>query len=299
MVSKSETMARKPAILTMPSPAPRIVEIPAARPAPNPASALSPAHVEAYHGMGFVRIPGFFDVGRELAPVIDQITRAGQRICGRFDFDDASHVENLNPHQRGALYKLLRYLPSLMRVACGDKLIEASRALGLDMPMVLRSYNIRMDTPHRDEFLFHWHQDITYLLGSLNSVTYWIPLGTVNAGNGSVEVVPGSHRAGIAPFRFTSDKPLDAGTVLSPADIHLAEEPSEPGVMIEAEIGDLVLFSQFLLHRSTPNRSRLTRWTVQVRHADAFEPAFIDAGYPCGDATNIYHTDYLGKFKPA
>lgn len=282
----------------MPEPAALIAEPPAASAAPDAAGPLGPAHVDTYRRMGFVTIPGYFDVERELAPVIDEITRAGRRICGAFDFDDAGHIENLDAHRRGSLYKLLRYLPSLMRIACGDKLLQASRALGFGMPMVLHSYNIRMDTPHRDEFLFHWHQDITYLLGSPNSVTYWIPLGTVNAENGSVEVVPGSHRDGVVPFRFTSDKPLDRGTVLSPADIHLVDEPSEPGLMIEAALGDLVLFSQFLLHRSTPNRSRGTRWTVQVRHADAFEQPFIDAGYPCGDATNIYHTAYLGDFEP-
>jgi ectoine hydroxylase-related dioxygenase (phytanoyl-CoA dioxygenase family) len=135
-------------------------------------------------------------------------------------------------------------------------------------------------------------------LGSLNSVTYWIPLGETSKDNGSVELVPGSHASGLSPFRYTSTKPLDRGTVLSPADIHLVREPTEPGVLIEAQPGDLVVFSQFILHRSTPNRSRSTRWTVQVRHADAFEREFIDAGYPCGDATNVYHTRLYGDFEP-
>ncbi|NKB20130.1 MAG: hypothetical protein GKS01_06235 [Alphaproteobacteria bacterium] len=246
--------------------------------------------------MGYVHIPGFFDVGDELQPIIDDIARCGERICDEFDFYDASYIEALGQEQRSTLYNLLRYLPSLTRLTSSETLLDSSRRAGMEFPMVLRSYNIRMDTPNRDEFLFHWHQDITYLLGSANTLTYWIPLVEVDENNGSVEVVPGSHRQGIRPFRYTGEKALARDTVLSPSDARLIEEPETAGVTITAKPGDLVLFSQFLLHRSTPNRSRQTRWTVQIRHADAFDQNFIDAGYPCGDATNIFHTDLFGHF---
>ena len=88
----------------------------------------------------------------------------------------------------------------------------------------MHSYNLRMDLPEEDEFLFHWHQDSTYLLGSANALTYWIPLVPVSrASVGSIAVIPGSHRDGIRAYRTRFDA---AGgppprLSLSPKDVHL------------------------------------------------------------------------------
>jgi len=261
--------------------------------APAPADRAS---VDAFHEHGFVVLRNFFDYDRDLAPLTDQIAWLGRRLGGAdFAMNDAAAVERLSLEQRGTLYRSLRYLPALAQLAAQPKLLDLSRAFGIAFPLVLRSFNVRMDTPHRDEFLFHWHQDITYLLGSHDSLTYWIPLCRVDAEHGSIEVIDGSHRDGVHPVTYTGTKTLEPQTVLAPADARLVKEPDEPTVLVEAEPGDLVAFSQYLLHRSTPNRSAGTRWTVQIRHADADEQAFLDAGLPMGDATNIYfHDAYYG-----
>lgn len=199
-----------------------------------------------------------------------------------------------HPQHRGGFYNLLRYVPSLSMLGGCPEMTQVSRMLGLATPVVMKASNIRMDLPHEDQFMFHWHQDITYLLGSLNSLTYWIPLTPVNRLNSTIEVIPGSHHSGIAPFRYLGSEALQKNKVMSPKDIRLVEEPAGPGVFIEAEPGDVVVFSQLLLHRSTPNRSDLSRWTVQVRHTD-IDPGFIAAGCPLGDRANIFsYPDYYG-----
>jgi ectoine hydroxylase-related dioxygenase (phytanoyl-CoA dioxygenase family) len=185
----------------------------------------------------------------------------------------------------------------LTQLASSPRILEFVRALGLAEPALMHSYNVRMDLPSEDHFLFHWHQDITYLLGSTNSMTLWIPLGPANAEHGSVEVVPGSHRDGVQPFVFTGSGAVDATRRLSPNDVRLKQEPSA-GQLLAVERGDLVVFSQFLLHRSTPNSSSSPRWTAQLRFSDLMDPAFRAAEFPFGDATNIYHTSYLGNWSP-
>jgi hypothetical protein len=86
---------------------------------------------------------------------------------------------------------------------------------------------------------------------------------------------------------------------LSPKDVYLQVDPDPSGALdIEAEPGDVVVFSQLLIHASLPNRGDAVRWTVQVRHADLAEPGFIAAGYPMGENTNIIHNDYLPGWKP-
>lgn len=192
-----------------------------------------------------------------------------------------------HPERRGGFYNLLRYVASLSMLGGCPEMMQVSRMLGLATPVVMKASNIRMDLPHEDQFMFHWHQDITYLLGSLNSLTYWIPLTPVNRLNSTIEVIPGSHRSGIAPFRYLGPEAPQKNRVMSPQDIRLVEEPAGPGVFIEAEPGDVVVFSQLLLHRSTPNRSNMARWTVQVRHTD-IDPGFIAAGCPLGDRANIF-----------
>jgi ectoine hydroxylase-related dioxygenase (phytanoyl-CoA dioxygenase family) len=127
----------------------------------------------------------------------------------------------------------------------------------------------------------------------LNALTYWIPFNRVDRMLGSVEMITGSHRTGLAPVRYTGEGRPPANKGLNGRDLILVEEPKKPGAVIEAKRGDLVAFSQFLMHRSIANLGDKVRWTVQIRHADLAEPNFMAAGYPWGDVTNLYHARYL------
>ena len=150
-----------------------------------------------------------------------------------------------------------------------------------------------MDMPSEPDFLFHWHQDITYLLGSKNSVTYWVPLTPVDEFQGSIEIIEGSHKQGLLPFHYTGEGPPPARKPMSPSDIRLDSSPTDAPTLIEADPGDIIVFSQFLLHRSTANHSDQVRWVSQVRHSDFAEVDFRNAGFPFGDSENIFENRYL------
>lgn len=232
-----------------------------------------------------------------------EVERIGRLFDPNFSFKQAAHsISVMERERRGAFYSSLRYLSSVVRMACHPTLLALSRDLGVVEPAVMHSYNLRMDLPQEDEFLFHWHQDSTYLLGSANALTYWIPLVPVSRETvGSIAVIPGSQRDGIRAYctRFDANGGPPAWRSLSPKDVHLRVEPDPATALdIEALPGDIVVFSQLLLHASLPNRGAEARWTLQVRHADLSEPGFIAAGYPMGDRTNIIHHDYLPGWKP-
>jgi len=209
------------------------------------------------------------------------------------DETSAEKIAALSPIHRKAFYHGLRYLPSTTQLACSPLLLDISKQLKFVQPAVMHSYNLRMDMPYEPEFLFHWHQDITYLLGSKNSITYWVPLTPVNEHRGSIELIDGSHTQGLVPFHYTGEGSPPLHKSMSPRDIRLDVEPTEATKLIDAEPGDIVMFSQFLLHRSTPNHSNQIRWVSQVRHSDLAEADFQDAGFPFGDYTNIFQHDYL------
>ena len=265
---------------------------------PSTGSSISPTHLEALDRMGFVRLPHFFDVERQLAPIIYDITRAGEKFTKDFEFRTFKAIQALETQKLGALEKLLGFLPSLTRLAASDTMLHLSRSIGLQFPMVRRRNDLRMEIPDAAAGPSAWCQDITHHLGSKNAITFWIPLTEATVEAGSLEVIPGSHRSGIIPFHFTGKGTPDAGASLTPLETALDEEPTDTGITIEAKPGDLMIYSQFLLHRRVPNRADHMHWSVRSRHADGFEKEFIEAGYPCGDETNIFHTKLHGTFKP-
>jgi hypothetical protein len=257
---------------------------------------------EQFDRDGFLVLRGVIATDPTYLTIRQEVERIGRLFDPNFEFERAAaSIEALSRKQRGALYHSLRYLSSITQMACHPMLLDLSRELGLCEPAVMHSYNLRMDLPEEDEFLFHWHQDSTYLLGSANALTYWIPLVPVSRESvGSIAVIPGSHRDGIRAYRtrFDSAGGPPQWLSLSPKDVHLCTEPDPATALdIVAMPGDIVVFSQLLLHASLPNRGAGARWTVQVRHADLSEPDFIAAGFPMGDHTNIVHHQYLPGWK--
>jgi len=255
---------------------------------------LSNQQCEGFQANGYLLLKNVTEVTPLIRAVQDEVRALGKQFMA--DYDDTTSAEKiaaLPSNRRQAFYHALRYLPSTTQLACSPLLLDISKQLKLVQPAVMRSYNLRMDMPNEQQFMFHWHQDITYLLGSKNSVTYWVPLTPVNEHQGSIELIEGSHRHGLVPFHYTGEGSPPLSKSMSPKDICLDAEPTGDAKTIEAEPGDIVVFSQFLLHRSTPNHSNQIRWVSQVRHSDFQEADFREAGFPFGDCANVFHHDYL------
>ncbi len=238
--------------------------------------------------LGFTILPGYYSAA-ELNPIRNELEELGRYLFGSFSLDEP--WQKRSEQQRSQFYRVTRYLASLAAMSAAPRNLALCRDAGMKFPCVMKSCNIRMDTPENKN-LFHWHQDTTYLLGSLSGLTFWVPLGDVNEEKGTVELIPGSHKSGFYPFRCTLSN-LSPKSSLSPQDVLLEQDPEEEPLRVNAKAGDLVVFRQMLLHRSTPNRSDSIRWTIQLRYADLMEETFREAGYPLGDNTNIFSTDYM------
>jgi ectoine hydroxylase-related dioxygenase (phytanoyl-CoA dioxygenase family) len=97
---------------------------------------------------------------------------------------------------------------------------------------------------------FSWHQDSGYVVGNGGPpdhapyVTCWCPLDDATVENGTVRLMPGSHRQGILPH------------VRQPGSNDLVGAPAEAeGIIVEAKAGDIVAFSSLLLHATGANRT--------------------------------------------
>lgn len=217
-------------------------------------------------------------------------------VAAAYGLDDPfseAGIAVLEGDARTAFYRSLRYLPSLSRLAASPRMLEIVKGLGLKTPLLMNASNIRMDEGGENPHKFAWHQDYSYLLGSVNSVTFWIPFQDVSDDLGGVEMVSGSHRAGLYAFHAANEQAKTKGANLSPKDIALDLPPDEPGQIANMAPGEMLVFSQFLLHRSHGHQGHHTRWTAQIRYSDASDPDFTSFGAPLGDNTTILLRDDL------
>lgn len=246
-----------------------------------------------FEDRGYIVLRNFWPAS-ELDELERQIAALGTTIVGPDFTVHGAQRERVPADAQSLLYDRLRYLPALARLSGSPAIHDACRALGLQHPSLMGCCNMRLDPPHDHRHLFAWHQDSVYLLGSVNAVTVWIPLQDVNLRHGTIQVVRGSHHAGLAPFKRISQKAIAPHVPMLQRDLALAREVTEEPDTIEASRGDIVVFKQMLLHRSTPNLGDRIRWTVQLRITDLSDPEHRRQRFPTGDRTNIFYVDYPG-----
>ena len=121
-----------------------------------------------------------------------------------------------NGKERTVFYRSLRYLPSLMRLATEPRIIEIAKSVGIKTPLLMNASNIRMDEGGENPHKFAWHQDYSYLLGSANSITFWVPLQKISKELGGLELIPGSHLEGLFDFHAATEHAVNKDANLSP-----------------------------------------------------------------------------------
>lgn len=114
---------------------------------------------------------------------------------------------------------------------------------------------------------FPWHQDNQYSRLKDAHFQFWISLTTMTENNGGLWVVPGSHK-GLLPYEFIDGHVVYQGN-------------TDNAKFISAEPGDVVIFSSYLLHSTTPNITQESRWAyvieyMQMRNIDPYlEPPYL------------------------
>ena len=103
-----------------------------------------------------------------------------------------------------------------------------------------------------------WHQDAGVMMeeaeGS-NIVTCWLPLGDATEEMGCMQALPGVHRHGYRRHHSAG------GTTIAPEAM-----PEVEPLSLECSLGDVIFLSRFTPHSSTPNRSDICRWSLDLRY---------------------------------
>lgn len=170
--------------------------------------------------------------------------------------------------------KTVQHTISLHRLGVSDAILNFVKAVGVEKPVIA----VRPAMQFNSRFLSkdgstHWklgaHQDWRTGQGSLDSVVIWFPMVDATEAIGALQVIPASHTTGLMQANTTGY----AGSITDTLQ-------EEDYIQTEYEVGDVLLFSAFLVHRSGNNVTRNIRWSVQLRYNNLLEPTFIERGYP-------------------
>lgn len=165
-------------------------------------------------------------------------------------------------------------LLSLARLAVSAPFEDLTRALAMVSPSlpttpVLHVMSERLRVPD-GYFGLETHQDWPSIQGGLDTFTAWVPLFDVGIAQFPLEVIPGSHRAGLLPGRARANA----------TEIDPAHYDAGAFTRLAARRGDVVIFTTFTIHRTAVQDCQGFRLACSTRYENAAEPTFVARGYP-------------------
>lgn len=102
-----------------------------------------------------------------------------------------------------------------------------------------------------------WHQDVTYWgLEPPKAVSAWYAVDDSDAGNGCLQVIPGSHHAGV---RAHDKSDVDGNLLSINQELKVSEDEAKEVVNVELKAGEISLHHGLVVHGSVPNRSQRRR----------------------------------------
>lgn len=194
---------------------------------------------------------------------------------------DAAGADRLGLSHRGRRYfanECQRERPALRQMLLSRTMADICRAtLGDTAYFFFDQYAVKGP---EGGLPFAWHQDSAYVVAHggpadhLPYLTRWCPLDDVTAENGTVRVIPGSHKRGIIAHA-RQEGTGDLAAHVDAEGIHSATHVDAEGIAIEAAAGSVVAFSSLLLHATGANRSPRPR---RVYLAQYTAEAMLDPG---------------------
>lgn len=151
-------------------------------------------------------------------------------------------------------YDLRPFEPLLYKLAATEELINLAKIAGIKKPHFKTAPVLRIDMPEDSKHSYNMHQDYPFSSGSKNSITMWIPLQDVTTKNGCLKIVEGSHKRKKI-YKTYKDNIIKNRYKFTFKDV-------------QCKMGDVLIFSQCLVHKSGNNNSKSARFSIQIRFND-------------------------------
>lgn len=198
----------------------------------------SPNIIDRYEHDGFIIIP-------------DLIT---EEECNELK-NEAQKVFNNNASATASVYVHASVASPILRQFHADpRLLDVLKMIMPDGVMFL-SDKVVVKTADKT-FATPWHMDCFYWPGTRPKLSVWIPFDDVNADNGALTVVRGSHTKNWTMIK----KGLPNGEfIYEVADNEINQDDI---VVCTVKRGSAIFFSDRLVHGSTTNTARIDRYTI-------------------------------------
>jgi phytanoyl-CoA hydroxylase len=237
---------------------------------------LSQAEREQYEEDGYVVVPGVLDAG-EVARLLDRA-----RAIAHGDFPPAAKssvmrdihfAKGLLPmpaDPERALWKIMnadRFDPVLREAMASPGLLDAvSGLLGDDLLAFL--FMLIYKPPQVPDSVHPFHQDGLYFQFEPHDLVVgaWVPLDPVDDDNGTLCVVPGSHRLPITGHEVIPG--VNAGA-FGAKDVEGSADMLAKARSFALAPGDAVLFHPHQYHRTGGNRTDRHRRVLTIHFASA------------------------------
>lgn len=244
---------------------------------------------------GFLLLPGFYDLSREIDPIQREIHAIIGLVIKRHGLSieqlpftnecfDSGYQELIaaNRAAGGEVYDAIKQIPAYIRLVADSRHEQLFRELrsGSLPGIAAGGYGIRIDNPREERYRAPWHQEYPAQLRSMDGLVLWSSLVQVTPELGPVNICVGSHRLGPIPVHTNDpanpEKVGAYGLILqNEAELikrfeHVAPLPAP---------GDLLIIDFLTVHASGFNTGKRSRWSMQFRYFNFNEPTGMGYGW--------------------
>jgi ectoine hydroxylase-related dioxygenase (phytanoyl-CoA dioxygenase family) len=257
--------------------------------------------LDTFEKDGFIVIKNFFkkkiisDAKKEIFEISKKIYKSRSVNIryseNKFDFfikDSLKKDSNLS----SKFYDISKKFLSMHKIAFDPKITNLAKILlrTKNVGILNRAYGYRLDRPDDEKFLTQLHQDYIQNLGAPEGLVFYNTLRDVNKIDGPVIIYKGSHKLGIA--KVLINKKIKNRSKAYILDIPKKKLNKFKKLELKLKKNDLAVFNFFLLHKSSPNKSKNIRWSMVSRYFDFNSSTGIKNLFPGG----LQENNFFEKF---
>lgn len=228
---------------------------------------------ESYENSGIIKLK-LFDESQILDFRNSIISKLYQEYCLRtkastctvdiFEKDILPFFEFEHKELWNGIYRNIMMSKELYGLISNLFELPFGQLFGIKHATLCNSPNLKINLKNDESHLVNTHQDFQSHFCSLNAITIWIPLQSMTKLLGPIEYLSGSHKKGVMPSK--------SGLLTDVFD-------DSAFINEEMKLGDCLVFSQLLIHRSGINKSDTARLSCQIRFSDFNDQEWRDRNF--------------------
>lgn len=249
---------------------------------------LTEKQLQSYEENGFLIIDDYFSKKEldDFSETLRRTIQAGLKSAAKKypeiyyedfigkEFDEGIRkLEEVDHSYVANIYDSIAFTPEFLRlISKPETSTIVNQVLKKDprSPLYTFSCRVRMVFPGKDRRYAGWHQEVFYTIPHSRYLQTWAPLvRNATKENGTIVVCAGSHKENIANQTWNGD-PKSACPFVIKEDIIRKYEHKD----VEVKLGQFLIFSGYLIHKSGDNISNEVRYSLVGMHHDIDNPDF-------------------------